>query len=138
LFLNRNVFFQFYVPVTILLPFFKSRVSERYHLMTEYALRFALVLFTCKFECLVLNIVDMQIHFNLYLSHRLVIFSSWVYTSGFRMRLPHCIAIFYNLPWFCSIKVSIKKLQSNAENACGNRVCKCAFNHSYLRILMIF
>ncbi len=21
-------------------------------------------------------------------------------------RLPHCIAIFYNLPWFCSIKVS--------------------------------
>ncbi len=39
---------QFYVPVTILLPFFHERVSERYHLLVEYALRFTMVLFTCK------------------------------------------------------------------------------------------
>jgi hypothetical protein len=43
------------------------------------------------------------------------------------MRLPHCVAIFYNLPWFCSIKVSNKKLQHNAENASGSRMCKCTF-----------
>ncbi len=53
---------------------------------------------------------------------------SWVYTSGFCMRLPHCVVIFNNLPWFCSIKVSNKKLQRNAENACGNRMCKRAFS----------
>jgi hypothetical protein len=40
------------------------------------------------------------------------------------MCLPRCVAIFYNLSWFCSIKVSNKKLQCNAENACGNRMCK--------------
>jgi hypothetical protein len=34
---------------------------------------------------------------------------SQVYTSGFRMRLLHCIAIFNYLPWFCSTKVSNKK-----------------------------
>jgi len=28
---------------------------------------------------------------------------SWVYTSGFCICLPHCISIFYNSPWFCSI-----------------------------------
>jgi len=43
------------------------------------------------------------------------------------MLLLHCIAIFYNLPWFCSIKVSNKKWQLNAENACGNWMCKRAF-----------
>jgi len=57
---------------------------------------------------------------------------SWVYTSSFRMRLPHCVAIFYNLPWFCSIKVSYKKLQCNVENACGNRMCKFAFTNASL------
>jgi len=31
---------------------------------------------------------------------------------------------FFNLPWFCLINVSNKKLQRNAENACGNRMCK--------------
>jgi hypothetical protein len=41
-----------------------------------------------------------------------------------RIRLPHCVAIFYNLPWFSLIKVSNKKSQRNAENACGNRMCK--------------
>jgi hypothetical protein len=53
---------------------------------------------------------------------------SLVYTSGFRMRLPHCVAIFYKLPWFCSTKVSYEKSQRNAENACGNRMCKWGFN----------
>ncbi len=38
---------------------------------------------------------------------------------------------FYNFPWFCSIKVSYKKLQCNAENACGNRMCKCNFTASF-------
>jgi hypothetical protein len=43
------------------------------------------------------------------------------------MRLPHCVTIFYNLRWFCSIKVSNRKLQRNAENTCGNWMCKRAF-----------
>jgi len=43
------------------------------------------------------------------------------------MPLPHCVAIFYNLPWFCSIKVSNENSQCNAENACQNRMCKRAF-----------
>ncbi len=35
------------------------------------------------------------------------------------MRLPHSIAIFYNLPWFCSIKASNKKLQAmHCETLC--------------------
>jgi len=53
-----------------------------------------------------------------------------IYTSSFRMRFPHCVAIFYNLPWFCSIKVSYKKSQRNVVNACGNRMCKLSFNSS--------
>jgi len=28
-----------------------------------------------------------------------------IYTSGFRMRFPHCVAIFYNLPWLSKTKV---------------------------------
>jgi len=40
------------------------------------------------------------------------------------MRLPQCVAIFYKLPWFCLTKVIYEKLQRNAENACGNRMCK--------------
>jgi len=55
---------------------------------------------------------------------------SWVYTSGFLMHLPHCIAIFYNLPWFWSIKVSNKKSQRNAENTCKNQMCKRAFRNN--------
>jgi len=39
------------------------------------------------------------------------------------MCLPHCVAIFYNLSWLCSIKVSNQK---NAENACGKWMCKRA------------
>jgi len=46
------------------------------------------------------------------------------------MRLPNCVAIYYNLPWFCSIKVSNKKLQRNAENACENQICKRALTLS--------
>jgi len=53
---------------------------------------------------------------------------NWVYTSGFRMCLPNCIVIFHNLPWFCSIRVSNKKLQRNAVNPCENRMCKRALN----------
>jgi len=52
--------------------------------------------------------------------------AEYVYTSGFRMRFPHCVAIFYYLPWLNNTKVSYKKLQRNRENACGNRMCKCA------------
>ncbi len=59
---------------------------------------------------------------------------SWVYTSGFCLRLPHCFAILYNLPWFCSIKVSNKKLQHNAENACGNRMCKHALKLIFFNV----
>jgi len=47
------------------------------------------------------------------------------------MHLPHCVTIFYNVPWFCSIKVSNKKLQCNAENACGNRMCERTFTGQY-------
>jgi len=35
------------------------------------------------------------------------------------MCLLHCVAIFYNLPWFFSIKVSNKKSHRNVENSCG-------------------
>ncbi len=45
-----------------------------------------------------------------------------VYTSGFRMRFLHCVAISYYLPRFCSIKVSNKRLQCNEENECRNQV----------------
>ncbi len=38
----------------------------------------------------------------------------------------YCIAIFDNLLWFCL--VSIKKLQCNVDNACGNWMCKRALN----------
>jgi hypothetical protein len=41
-----------------------------------------------------------------------------------RFNVIASIDIIYNLPWFCSIKVSYKKSQRNAENACGNRMCK--------------
>ncbi len=47
-----------------------------------------------------------------------------IYTSGFRMHFPHCVAIFYNLPWLSKTKVSYKKSQCNVVNACGNRMCK--------------
>jgi hypothetical protein len=30
------------------------------------------------------------------------------------MGLPHCVAIFYTLPWFCSTKVIYEKLQCSA------------------------
>jgi hypothetical protein len=43
------------------------------------------------------------------------------------MHLPHCVAIFYHLPWFCSFIVSNKKSQRNAEKGWGNRMCKRAF-----------
>jgi len=48
------------------------------------------------------------------------------------MRLLLCVVIFYYLPWFCSIKVSNKKLQHHAEKACGNRMCKRAFKKDAL------
>jgi hypothetical protein len=46
---------------------------------------------------------------------RMIFLCSKAYTSGFHMRLPHCVAIFYNLPWFYLIKVSSKKSQRNSE-----------------------
>jgi len=52
---------------------------------------------------------------------------SWVCTSGFHMRFPHCVVIFYNLPWLSKTKVSYKKSQCNAVNVCGNRMCKLSF-----------
>jgi len=61
--------------------------------------------------------------------HSFTFQQSRFYTSGFRLRLSYFIAIFYYLPWFCSIKVCHKKLQCNAENAWGNWMCKCAFIH---------
>jgi len=63
---------------------------------------------------------------------------SWVYTFGFRTHLPHCIAIFYKLPWFCSTKVIYEKSQRNAENACGNRMCKRAFSSAKERIIHLW
>jgi len=50
-----------------------------------------------------------------------------VYTSGFRMRFPHCVAIFHKLPWLSKTKVFYKKSQRSAVNACGNRMCKLSF-----------
>jgi len=45
------------------------------------------------------------------------------------MRLPHCVAIFYKILWFRSTNVIYEKLQRNAENACGNRMCKQALTY---------
>jgi len=50
-----------------------------------------------------------------------------VYTSGFRMRFPHCISIFHKLPWLSKTKVFYKKSQRSAVNACGNQMCKLSF-----------
>jgi len=47
-----------------------------------------------------------------------------VYTSGFCMRFPHCIAIFHKLPRLSKTKVFYEKLQLSSVNACGNRMCK--------------
>jgi len=57
-----------------------------------------------------------------------------VYTSGFHMRFLHCVAIFDNLPWLSKTKVSYKKLQRNAVNKFGNRMCKLSFS----KLLLIF
>jgi len=43
------------------------------------------------------------------------------------------LQFFCDLPWFCSIKVRNKKLQCNAENACGNRMCKYALSNVQCR-----
>lgn len=39
---------QFYVPIDILLPWFKAKIPS-YPLTVEYTLRYTLVLITCKF-----------------------------------------------------------------------------------------
>ncbi len=54
-----------------------------------------------------------------------------VYTSHFCMRFPHCIAIFYYLPWLSKTKVTYIKLQRSGVNACGNRMCKLSFTFIY-------
>jgi len=51
------------------------------------------------------------------------------------IRFPHAFTtlrcnFFYNISWFCSIKVRNKKFQCNVENACRNRMCKQAFSWS--------
>jgi len=58
------------------------------------------------------------------------------------MSLPHYIAIFYKLPWFCSTKVIYEKSQCNAENACGknacgNQMCKLGRTAIHVDIKMI-
>ncbi len=48
------------------------------------------------------------------------------------IRFPHVFTalrcIFYYLPWLSKTKVSYKKLQCSAVNACGNRMCKLSLN----------
>ena len=39
---------QFYVPIELLLPPLKDRVSEQWQLTAEFGLRYSIVLFTCK------------------------------------------------------------------------------------------
>lgn len=39
---------QFYVPVMIVLPFVHKRVARENHLKAEFALRYGLVILTCK------------------------------------------------------------------------------------------
>jgi len=56
----------------------------------------------------------------------------YVFKAEFTHTVSACVyrialRFFYSIPWFCSIKVSNKKLQCNAENACGNQMCKRAF-----------
>ncbi len=74
------------------------------------------------------------------LTFTLWVVEKWLKPSlhiGFRMRLLHCIAIFYYLPWFCSIKVSNKILQRYAENAWGNQMCKRAFSLEFFYTLKL-
>ncbi len=57
---------------------------------------------------------------------------SWVYTSCFHMHFYHTSLLFFNkLLWFFSSKVIYLKLQPNVQNACGNRMCKPAFNNRF-------
>jgi len=53
--------------------------------------------------------------------------------AGLHIQFPHCIVIFCYLPWLCKTKVSYKKSQSNAVNACGNRVCQLSLNVALLK-----
>jgi len=41
------------------------------------------------------------------------------------------LQFFYNLPWLSKTKVSYKKSQRNAVNACENRMCKLSFTLTY-------
>ena len=51
-----------------------------------------------------------------------------VYTSRLRMRLTHCVAFFYNLPWLVVVyekkKLLLRKRntmrKTHAETGCGN------------------
>ncbi len=68
-----------------------------------------------------------------------IINKNWIFNcfisipKGSLVRLPFCILIHVIFcrkiwPWFCSIKISNKKSQCNAENPWGNRMCKHAFS----------
>ncbi len=52
------------------------------------------------------------------------------------IRFPHAFFAlrcnFYNLPWLRKTKVSYKKSQRNAVNACGNRMRKLGFSQKKL------
>ena len=49
-----------------------------------------------------------------------------IYTSRLRMRLPHCIAFFYYLPWFVDVYWNKSYY---FENVCGNWMWQLGFSH---------
>jgi len=74
----------------------------------------------CTFK---LGLKDIKVITNSRLKRR-------VYTSGFCMHFPHCVAIFYYLPWLSKTKVSYKKLQRMRKPDVQTQLCK----HNYVEL----
>ncbi len=129
-------FWQKFISIILLKLLFHFLFTSWLHQMPHFICLFS-SRYSTKFLIVIetlIGVLDFEQHLKLrlsmgYLQTYSTYTLSWVYTSDFRMRLPHYVVIFYNIPWFCSIKVSNKKLRHNAENACGNRMCKRAFDN---------
>ena len=72
---------QFYVPIELLLPPLKARVSEQWQLTAEFVLRYSIVLFTCKLindqksatpRVIMMSIVNGKECSNIFISYVLV------------------------------------------------------------------
>ncbi len=120
-------FWQKFISIILLKLLFHFLFTSWLHQMPHFICLFS-SRYSTKFLIVIetlIGVLDFEQHLKLrlsmgYLQTYSTYALSWVYTSDFRMRWPHYVAIFYNIPWFCSIKVSYKKLQRNAETGCVN------------------